>query len=286
MEFVSANPTGPLHIGHTRWAALGDAIARVLRASGADGHGRVLHQRRRRPDGRVRRTRCSPRPHGRDVARGRLPGRVHRRPRPEVLAEHPGIRELTDEAALPVIRGRRVQGAAGRDQAARSTEFGVHFDVWFSERELARRPARSSDAVDRLREQGHVFDDDGAVWLRTTDFGDDKDRVLIRAQRRAHLLRRRRRVLPEQEGPRLRREDLPPRRRPPRLRQPAQGHRGRRRRRPRGQHRGADRPAGLHQRRQAVQARRQHHRARRPASSGSARTPCGTRSPGTPPIRR
>ena len=59
-------------------------------------------------------------------------------------------------------------------------DFGVHFDVWFSESELHEGGA-VEDAVARLREQGHVYDADGAVWLRTTDFGDDKDRVLIRA---------------------------------------------------------------------------------------------------------
>ena len=66
------------------------------------------------------------------------------------------------------------------DIKARSHDFGVHFDVWFSERSLHEAGA-VEQAVARLREQGHVFEADGAVWLRTTDFGDDKDRVLIRA---------------------------------------------------------------------------------------------------------
>ena len=82
MEFVSANPTGPLHIGHTRWAALGDSIARVLRASGARGHRRVLHQRRRHPDERVRQLRLLARLHGRHVPEGGYPGQYIARPRP------------------------------------------------------------------------------------------------------------------------------------------------------------------------------------------------------------
>ncbi|VXB07835.1 Arginine--tRNA ligase [Arthrobacter sp. 9V] len=178
MEFVSANPTGPLHIGHTRWAALGDAIARVLRASGAD----VTAEYYINDAGsqmNVFANSVLSRLHGRGVPEGGYPGEYIRELGDEVLKAHPGIRELTDEAALPVIRAAAYE-AQMADIKTTLAEFGVEFDVFFSEKELHDAGAIES-AVARLREQGHVFDDGGAVWLRTTDFGDDKDRVMIRA---------------------------------------------------------------------------------------------------------
>ncbi|MHC6221490.1 arginine--tRNA ligase [Arthrobacter sp. MMS24-S77] len=178
MEFVSANPTGPLHIGHTRWAALGDSIARVLRASGAD----VTAEYYINDAGtqmNVFANSVLSRLHGRGVPEGGYPGEYIRELGDEVLKAHPAIRELTDEAALPVIRAAAYQ-AQMKDIKDTLAEFGVAFDVFFSEQELHDAGAIES-AVARLREQGHVFDDGGAVWLRTTDFGDDKDRVMIRA---------------------------------------------------------------------------------------------------------
>lgn len=178
MEFVSANPTGPLHIGHTRWAALGDSIARVLRASGAD----VTAEYYINDAGtqmNVFANSVLSRLHGRGVPEGGYPGEYIRELGDEVLKAHPAIRELTEEAALPVIRAAAYE-AQMKDIKDTLAEFGVAFDVFFSEQELHDAGAIES-AVARLREQGHVFDDGGAVWLRTTDFGDDKDRVMIRA---------------------------------------------------------------------------------------------------------
>jgi len=178
MEFVSANPTGPLHIGHTRWAALGDSIARVLRASGAE----VTAEYYINDAGsqmNVFANSVLSRLHGRDVPEGGYPGQYIVELGDEVLKAHPAIRELTDEAALPVIRQAAYE-AQMADIKATLADFGVSFDVYFSEKDLHDHGAIES-AVARLREQGHVFDKDGAVWLRTTDFGDDKDRVMIRA---------------------------------------------------------------------------------------------------------
>ncbi|MFK0005744.1 arginine--tRNA ligase [Paenarthrobacter sp. NPDC090520] len=178
MEFVSANPTGPLHIGHTRWAALGDAIARVLRASGAD----VTAEYYINDAGsqmNVFANSVLSRLHGRGVPEGGYPGEYIMELGDEVLKAHPDIRELTDEAALPVIRAAAYE-AQMVDIKNTLGDFGVDFDVFFSEKELHDAGAIEA-AVARLREQGHVFDDGGAVWLRTTDFGDDKDRVMIRA---------------------------------------------------------------------------------------------------------
>ena len=178
LEFVSANPTGPIHLGHTRWAAVGDALRRILAAAGAEVTSEhyindagtqiaqfgasVLAAARGEP----------PPPDGyageyvADIAR-------------QVLAEHPAALSLPADEQLELFRdeGYRLMLAAMRESLAR---FGVHFDVWFSERSLHER-GKVAEALARLREQGHVYEADGAVWLRTTDFGDDKDRVLIRS---------------------------------------------------------------------------------------------------------
>ncbi|MEV4902258.1 arginine--tRNA ligase [Citricoccus sp. NPDC055426] len=178
MEFVSANPTGPLHIGHTRWAALGDAVSRLLRASGAEvtaeyyindaGHqmnvfAQSVHHRL----------------HGLPVPEGGYPGEYIQDLARQVSAAHPDLKTLTEQAALPIIRESAYE-LQMRDIRDTLEAFGVHFDVWFSEQQLHSSGAIEG-AVQRLREQGHIEDRDGAVWLRTTDFGDDKDRVLIRA---------------------------------------------------------------------------------------------------------
>ncbi len=178
LEFISGNPTGDLHIGHTRWAALGDALARLLRASGAEvsteyyinDAGAQMDKFGASIIARLR---------GEEVPEGGYPGEYVTELGRRALAERPDLLDLPADEASAVARdlGYRLQLAAIR----RTLEsFGVHFDVWFSEQQL--HDARAVEqAVERLREQGHVFDRDGAVWLRTTDFTDDKDRVLIRA---------------------------------------------------------------------------------------------------------
>ncbi|WFP17675.1 arginine--tRNA ligase [Citricoccus muralis] len=178
MEFVSANPTGPLHIGHTRWAALGDAIARLLRASGAT----LTTEYYINDAGSQMNTFAASvyaRLHGHDVPEGGYPGQYVQDLADSIVAEHPEVRDLSEADALPVLREHayRLQLA---DIETTLDDFGVDFDVWFSETELHTSGAIGT-AVDRLREQGHILDQDDAVWLRTTDFGDDKDRVLIRA---------------------------------------------------------------------------------------------------------
>ncbi|WBL18645.1 arginine--tRNA ligase [Citricoccus sp. NR2] len=178
MEFVSANPTGPLHIGHTRWAALGDAIARLLRASGAT----LTTEYYINDAGSQMNTFAASvyaRLHGHDVPEGGYPGQYVQDLADRIVAEHPEVRDLPEADALPVLREHayRLQLA---DIETTLDDFGVDFDVWFSETELHTSGAIGT-AVDRLREQGHILDQDDAVWLRTTDFGDDKDRVLIRA---------------------------------------------------------------------------------------------------------
>ncbi len=177
LEFVSANPTGPLHIGHTRWAALGDSLRRLLAASGADVTSEYYVN-----DAGAQMDKFAAsvlaRAKGEPLPEGGYPGEYVEELAKAVLAQRPDLPSLPEADALEVSRelGYAAQLAEIREVLA---SFGVHFDVWFSERSLHDGGA-VGQAVERLREQGHVYDSEGAVWLRTTDFGDDRDRVLIR----------------------------------------------------------------------------------------------------------
>ncbi|MGZ4601642.1 MAG: arginine--tRNA ligase [Oryzihumus sp.] len=178
LEFVSGNPTGPLHIGHTRWAALGDALHRLLVASGAQVTAEYYVN-----DAGAQMDKFAgsilARARGTEVPEGGYPGEYVTDLARIVVAERPDLLELPEEEALAVARelGYRAELA---DIRSTLEAFGVHFDVWFSEKALHEAGA-VEQAVARLREQGHVFEADGATWLRTTDFGDDRDRVMVRA---------------------------------------------------------------------------------------------------------
>lgn len=183
VEFVSANPTGPLHIAHTRWAALGDAIVRLLLASGARAVREYYIN-----DAGVQMDRFAASvlaaAKGEPTPEGGYPGQYIATLAGRVLEARPDLLDLPEEEQLTVARelGYEYQLAEIKNSLER---FNVPFDVWFSERTLHAKDASGSSlidrAVDRLREQGHVFDEDGAVWVRTTDFGDDKDRVIRRS---------------------------------------------------------------------------------------------------------
>jgi len=178
LEFISANPTGPLHLGHTRWAALGDAMHRLLKASGADIKAEYyINDAGAQMDSFGRSVLA--RAKGEPTPEGGYPGAYIDDLAKTALDQRPDLLELPDDEAVLVAR-RLGYEAQLKDIKETLADFGVHFDVWFSESELHEGGA-VEDAVARLREQGHVYDADGAVWLRTTDFGDDKDRVLIRA---------------------------------------------------------------------------------------------------------
>ncbi|CDJ99049.1 Arginine--tRNA ligase [Microbacterium sp. C448] len=181
LEFVSANPTGPMHIGHTRWAALGDAMGRVLAASGA-----TIVREFYINDAGVQMDRFGgsvlAAAKGEPTPEDGYPGSYIQDLAQRVLAEEPGLLDLPEGDQLAVARERAYALQLG-DLQSSLVKFNVHFDVWFSERTLHAKPADGGpslvdEAVDRLRAQGHVFDADGAVWVRTTDFGDDKDRVI------------------------------------------------------------------------------------------------------------
>ncbi|MBH0055164.1 arginine--tRNA ligase [Salinibacterium sp. SWN139] len=182
LEFVSANPTGPLHIGHTRWAALGDSLARILKAAGAELVSEFyINDAGNQMDNFGASILASAK--GEPTPENGYPGAYVAELAQRVLASNPEILELDHDEAIAVARERGYELQLGEIKKSLAA-FNVHFDVWFSERELHAVNADGKSAIDtaveRLRAQGHVADIDDAVWVKTTDFGDDKDRVIKR----------------------------------------------------------------------------------------------------------
>ncbi|MGX5696569.1 arginine--tRNA ligase [Agromyces soli] len=182
LEFVSANPTGPLHIGHTRWAALGDSISRVLRAAGAEvANEYYINDAGNQMQNFGRSVLAAAK--GEPTPEGGYPGSYIADLAARVLEREPKLAELDDEVALHTATEIAYELQLGEIRASLE-RFNVHFDVWTSERRLhAKGDDGLSDidtALARLRAQGHVYDADDAVWVKTTDFGDDKDRVFVR----------------------------------------------------------------------------------------------------------
>ncbi|HEY2670691.1 MAG TPA: arginine--tRNA ligase [Rugosimonospora sp.] len=178
LEFVSVNPTGPIHIGGVRWAAVGDALARLLRAEGADvGTEYYFNDAGSQIDRFARSLYATARsePVPEDGYHGEYIGEIAQ----AVLQKQPDALQQPEDQAVEIFR---VEGVALMFAEVKSklTEFGVHFDRYFNEKELHDRGELAS-ALERLREQGRVYDRDGATWIRTTDFGDDKDRVYVRS---------------------------------------------------------------------------------------------------------
>ena len=178
LEFVSANPTGPMHVGHARWAACGDALARLLEAT---GHAVTREFYVNDAGAQTDRLALSllARARGEDVPDDGYHGDYVTETAQAILAERPELLDLPEEEALAVLKERGLAILLGEIQATLKA-FGVEFDVWFSERSL-HSSGEIAKAVERFRAQGRVFEQDGATWLRTTDFGDDKDRVLVRS---------------------------------------------------------------------------------------------------------
>ncbi|WP_406249716.1 arginine--tRNA ligase [Microbacterium sp. M] len=183
VEFVSANPTGPLHIAHTRWAALGDSIVRLLLASGANA---VREYYINDAGAQMERFALSivAAAKGEPTPEGGYPGEYISALAGRVVEARPDLLGLPENEQLVVARDLAYEYQLAEIKNSLE-KFNVPFDVWFSERTLHAKDAEGSSlidqAVDRLREQGHVFDEEGAVWVRTTDFGDDKDRVIRRS---------------------------------------------------------------------------------------------------------
>jgi arginyl-tRNA synthetase len=177
LEFVSANPTGPVHIGGARWAAVGDALARLLRAQGADVASEYYFndagaQIDRFAESLLAAARNEPVP-----ADGYADQYISEIAR-TVLARNPDLPDAPTPQALGAFRAEGV--ALMFDEIKTSlADFGVHFDVYFAEQALHDRGELDA-ALTRLEAAGQAYQADGATWVRTSDFGDDKDRVYRR----------------------------------------------------------------------------------------------------------
>ena len=178
VEFVSANPTGPVTLASARWAAVGDSIARTLEHCGAE----VTREYYFNDHGaQIDRFALSLLARGRgdevptDGYAGQYIDEIARR----VIEREPGVLALPDDEAQEVFR--RVGVDLMFDEVKRTLhEFGVDFDVYFHENNLYESGAVER-AIERLTEMGNTYRADGALWLRTEKYGDDKDRVIIKS---------------------------------------------------------------------------------------------------------
>ncbi|HEX5016759.1 MAG TPA: arginine--tRNA ligase [Actinomycetes bacterium] len=178
VEFISANPTGPLHLGHTRWAAVGDALARVLEAAGAEVTREFyINDRGVQMDRFGESIREAA--HGRPAPQDGYHGGYITDLAAAIVADHPEYLELSDDEQLVAFREAGYARQLKEQQDVLAL-FRTEFDVWYSERSLYETGAVER-GLQKLRESGHVFERDGALWLRTTDFDDDKDRVLVKS---------------------------------------------------------------------------------------------------------
>jgi arginyl-tRNA synthetase len=179
VEFVSANPTGPIHIGGTRWAAVGDSLARLLESQGASVTREYYFN-----------------DHGAQIDRfaRSLLASAKGQPAPEDGYGGAYIEDIANQVlaataedilALPDDQAQEAFRAAGVELMFEEIrislhDFGVDFDVFFHENSLYESKAVDR-AIERLRQLGHIYEQDGAVWLRSTTFGDDRDRVIIKS---------------------------------------------------------------------------------------------------------
>lgn len=183
VEYVSANPTGPLHVGHGRGAAVGSALVNLLRAAGYDVEaeyyindaGNQIDHLAESVNARYLQLCGQQVEVPEDGYRGQDIVETSRR-----IKEKDGEKYLAMPEAerLAIFKERALSeklAALKEDLAA----FNVKYDVWFSERTL--HPDKVNEAVEKLRANGNIYEKDGALWLRSTDYGDDKDRVVIRA---------------------------------------------------------------------------------------------------------
>ncbi|MFQ5536904.1 MAG: arginine--tRNA ligase [Gemmatimonadota bacterium] len=184
VEFVSANPTGPLHLGHGRQAALGDAIAALLEWTGWRVHREFYYNDAgTQMDNLARSVRARYLQHfgkAAEIPEGGYQGE-YVKDVAAALVEEVGERYVEDDSpeALDAMREHAVR-MLREEQDRDLAEFRVRFDEYFLESSLYR-DGKVAATVRALREAGYVYERDGAVWLRTTEFGDDKDRVMIRA---------------------------------------------------------------------------------------------------------
>ncbi|HZG99328.1 MAG TPA: arginine--tRNA ligase [Nocardioidaceae bacterium] len=178
LEFVSANPTGPVTLASTRWAAVGDALARLMSATGAEvtreyyfnDHGAQIDRFAASLLARAK---------GREVPSDGYVGQYIDDIAQRVLLEHPEVDTLPEAEAQELLRR---EGVAQMFAEVQTTlrDFGVVFDVYFHENSLHESGA-ALRAIERLKRLGMMYEAEGAWWLRTSDFGDDKDRVVVKS---------------------------------------------------------------------------------------------------------
>ena len=178
LEFVSANPTGPVTLASARWAAVGDTIARLLEATGSEvareyyfnDHGAQIDRLAKSLLARGR---------GHEVPEDGYPGSYVTELAEEVLAAHPEVAEEDDETALESYRRYGVE-LMFTEIKRTLHDFRVGFDVYFYENDLHESGAVER-AIAKLTTLGNTYERDGAIWLATERFGDDKDRVIVRS---------------------------------------------------------------------------------------------------------
>ena len=178
LEFVSANPTGPIHIGGTRWAAVGDALGRLLTTQGAEvvreyyfnDHGAQID---RFTNSLIAAAKGEPTPE--DGYAGSYIGDIAA----QVLSKEPDALGLPDEQMRETFRAIGVNLMFDHIKASLH-DFGTDFDIYTHEDSM-HTSGRVDQAIVKLRETGAIYEKDGATWLRTTDYGDDKDRVVIKS---------------------------------------------------------------------------------------------------------
>lgn len=185
LEFVSANPTGPVTLASARWAAMGDSLARIMAAQGATVTREYYFNDAGAQVDRFSASLLAAASHEPPPADGYVGGYIA-----DIAAlvvdAHPDVLSLVQSEAQEVFRVSGVEMMFD-EVKSRLHDFGVDFDVYFSERSLHESGAVDT-AIERLRSGGFTYEADGAVWLRSTEFGDDKDRVIIRSDGRPTYL--------------------------------------------------------------------------------------------------
>jgi arginyl-tRNA synthetase len=185
LEFVSANPTGPIHLGGSRWAAVGDSLARILQSQGANvvreyyfnDHGAQID---RFAISLLAAAKGDPTPE--DGYAGSYIQEIAT----AIVKANPGVLNLENSEAQEEFRKAGVEMMF--EQIKQSLhDFGVDFDVYFHENSLYESGAVKK-SVEKLKSLGHMFEQEGALWLRSSSFGDDRDRVVIKSDGNASYI--------------------------------------------------------------------------------------------------
>jgi arginyl-tRNA synthetase len=176
IEFVSANPTGPLHVGHGRQAALGDAIASLLEWTGWKVSREFYYNDAGAQIANLALS-VQARARGNDIPEGGYHGEYIREIADQYRAANPTDANAGNLEAIRAFAVKYLRGEQDLDLQA----FGVKFDVYYLESSLYE-DGKVQQTIEALKKAGHTFEQDGALWLRTTDYGDDKDRVLVRSK--------------------------------------------------------------------------------------------------------